>query len=68
MFRSFGSRSLTTLAADAQLALGDVLEAHDHCEQRRLPAARRADEDEELAVADGEVGLVDGSLPSGTAW
>ena len=46
------------LAADLQLALGDVLEADDHVEQRRLPAARRAHEDEELAVADGEVGLL----------
>ena len=39
-------------AADAELAGGDVLEARDHAEGRGLAAARRADEDQELAVLD----------------
>ena len=48
------------LVADAQLALGDVLEPGDHPQRRRLPAARRADEDHELAVGDVEVEVLDG--------
>ena len=47
------------LAADRDLAVGDVLEPGDHPQQRRLSAARRADEDHELAVGDLEVGAVD---------
>ena len=38
--------------ADADLARGDVLEPGDHAQQRRLAAAGRADEDDELAVLD----------------
>ena len=41
------------------LAFGDVFEAGDHPQQRRLSAARRADEDDEFAVGDLEVGAVD---------
>ncbi len=48
------------LAADAQLALGDVFQAGDHVERRGLAAARRADQDDELAVGDVEVNAVDG--------
>ena len=42
---------------DQHLARGDVLEADDHPQQRRLPAARRPDEDHALAVlhVDGDV-------------
>ena len=47
------------LAADPQLALGDVFQAGDHVERRRLPAARRADQDDELAVGDVEVNAID---------
>ena len=42
------------LVADAQLALADVLEPGDHPQRGRLPAPRRADEDDELAVLDLE--------------
>ena len=47
------------LAADAQLARGDVLQAGDHVERRRLPAARRADQDDEFPVGDFQVEVVD---------
>ena len=46
------------LAVDAQLALGDVLQPGDHVEGGRLPAAGRADQDDELAVGDVEVDVV----------
>ena len=46
-------------AADLDRALGDLLEAGDHAQQRRLPAARRPDEDDELAVVDLERDVVD---------
>jgi hypothetical protein len=36
--------------ADPDLAFRDLLETGDHPERRRLPAARRADENHELAV------------------
>ena len=55
------------LAADPQLAVGDVLEPGDHPQRRRLPAARRADEDHELAVGDVEVQLLDGLEAVGVA-
>src|SRR5207249_5546762 len=45
--------------ADQDLAGGHVLEARDHAEQRRLAAAGRADEDQELAVLDLQGDLVD---------
>ena len=41
-------------AADRDRAVGDRLEARDHPQRGRLAAARRADEDEELAVLDVE--------------
>ena len=46
--------------ADADRAAVDVLEAGEHPQRGGLAAAGRADEDEELAVADLEVELVDG--------
>jgi hypothetical protein len=48
------------LAADDQIALRDVLEARDHAQCGRLPAAGRPDEDHELAVADLQVDALDG--------
>ena len=39
-------------AADRDLAAGDVLEPGDHAQQRRLAAAGRADQHDELAVRD----------------
>jgi hypothetical protein len=47
------------LVADAQLALGDLLEAGEHAQRRRLAAAGRADEDHELTVGDVEIQVVD---------
>ena len=41
--------------ADPDDALADLLEAGDHAKRGRLAAARRADEDHELAVVDLEV-------------
>ena len=46
-------------AADRDRAFGDFLEARDHAQQRRLPAAGRPDEDDELAVVDLERDVVD---------
>ena len=44
--------------ADADLSRGDVLEPGDHPQQGRLAAARRPDQDDELAVADVDVDAV----------
>src|SRR5262245_35536747 len=46
-------------SADQQVAGGDVLDPRDHPEQRRLAAARRPDEDQELAVGDIQAHVVD---------
>ena len=46
-------------AVDQDLALVDLLEAGEHPQARRLAAARRPDEHEELAVADLQVQPVD---------
>ena len=46
--------------ADRDRAVGDLLEAGDHPQQRRLAAAGRADQHHELAVRDLERDLVDG--------
>ena len=48
------------LAGDADLAVGDVLEPGDHAQRARLAAARRPDEDDELAVGHVQVELVHG--------
>src|SRR5439155_13049711 len=48
------------LAADANGAGGDLLEAGDHAQRARLAAARRPDEDDELAVADRKIEVGDG--------
>ena len=45
MSRSLGRLLVHDLVADAQLTLGDVLEAGDHPQRGRLPAAGRADGD-----------------------
>ena len=51
--------------ADADLALGDLLEAGHHPERGRLPAARRADENHELAVLCIQREVGDGPRPVG---
>ena len=47
------------LAADEDLAGGRLLEAGNRAQQRRFPAAGRADEDDEFAIADIEVDIGD---------
>jgi hypothetical protein len=47
------------LVADPQLAVADLLEARDHAERGRLAAARRPDEDHQLAVLDREAQVED---------
>ena len=38
---------------------GRQFQPGDHAQRRRLAAARRPEQDEELAVVDGEVGILD---------
>ena len=59
MPRLAGSRSVTSRPAMQDVAGGDVLQPGDHPQQGRLAAARRADEDDELAAFDLEVEVVD---------
>ena len=54
MSRSIGGSSLTIVVADHDVALGDRLEPRDHAQRRRLAAARRADQHDELLVLDLE--------------
>jgi hypothetical protein len=49
--------------ADPDLAVADLLQAGQHPQRRRLPAAGRPDEHHELAVGDLEVEVVDGLRP-----
>ena len=51
--------------ADEQPTAVDALEAGEHPQRRRLAAAGRADQDEELAVVDDEVEA--GRAPGGHA-
>ena len=46
--------------ADADFAGGDFLEPREHAERRALAAAGRADQDDELAVADLEIEIPHG--------
>ena len=55
-----GVEVVDDLAADQDLARGRVLETRHHPQRRRLAAARRPDEDHELAVVDLQVEVVDG--------
>ena len=55
-----GGQRVDGAVADAQLAASDALQARDHPQQRRLRAARRADEDHELAVPHFQVHPVHG--------
>ena len=48
------------VAADQDLAAGDVLEPGDHAQRRRLAAARRAHQHHELVVGDIEVDAAHG--------
>ena len=59
--RQIGHVALT----DRDRSPGRLLEAGDHPQQRRLAAARRPDEHEELAAADGQRDVVDGDHSAG---
>ena len=59
-----GGDRIHGLAADQQLAGGDLLQSCDHAQQRGLAAAGRADEDHKLAVLDGERHVTDGLDPA----
>ena len=59
MSRSRGGEVHDVLAVDQDRALVDVLETSEHPQARRLAAAGRADQDEELAVLYLEVEAVD---------
>ncbi len=49
------------LVADEDRAVRDLFEASDHAQKRRLPASRRADENQELAWRDSEVDVINGA-------
>ena len=50
-----GRHVVDALAVDEHVARGNVLQAGDHAHRRGLTAARRANEDDELLVVNGEV-------------
>ena len=50
-----GSDVVDALAVDEHVTRGDVLQASNHAHRRGLTAARRANEDDELLVVNGEV-------------
>jgi len=50
---------VAALAVDRDLAGGDGLEPGDQAQQRRLSAARRPDEHDELAVVNGQADAAD---------
>ena len=58
MSRSRGGVVVDDAAVDGDLAAGHRLEPGDHPQDRALAAAGRADEHDELAVADLEVDAV----------
>ena len=58
--RSCGATLETSTPFEHHPAAGRLLEAGDHLQQRRLAAAGRAEQGEELASPDREVGLLDG--------
>ena len=60
MSRSFGGHVVDDPVADEDLAVGDVLEPREAAQRGGLAAARRADQDQELAVVDLQVEVVDG--------
>ena len=57
--RLCGGTRETSRALEPDGALGRGLETRDHPQRGRLAAARRAQQREELARGDGEVGFVD---------
>jgi hypothetical protein len=53
-----GAPESHVLAVEQDLSGGRQLQAGDHAQRRRLAAAGRPEHDEELAVRDGEVGIL----------
>ena len=53
------------LVVEPQFALGDVLQPRDHVQRRGFAAAGRAEQDDELLVADLELEIVDGNDVAG---
>ncbi|MNT67085.1 hypothetical protein D3C72_2052020 [compost metagenome] len=49
-------------AVEHERAAVDILQPRDQAQQRGLAAARGADEDDELALLDGEVDALDGAV------
>ena len=68
MSRSFSGTSLITATADEEIAGADVLEPRDHPEGRRLPAAGRPDEHEQLRLCDLEREVLHGLEAVGEAF
>ena len=56
------------MAGDGDGARVGVLESGDQAKRRRLAGAGRAEEDEELAVGDGEIDMASTAVTSGSAW
>ena len=65
MFRSFGGTRLTTRASILICPASDLLETGEAPERRGLPAAGRPNENQELAVLDQEIEVVDGDRTVG---
>ena len=66
--RYFGSTSLTRSVADIDIAGRHLLEPGDHAHGRRLAAAGRSEQDEELLVHDLEVEIGHGDEAAETSW
>ena len=60
MSRFSGGSSFIALAGDDDVARGRALEAGDHAQRRRLAAARRAEQADDLARRDRQIDVVDG--------
>ncbi len=59
ILRWFGLQVGHVLAVDADRPAVGVFEAGDHAQRRRLAAARRAEERDELALVDRDVEVLD---------
>ena len=64
MPRLAGAEVVHALAADEEIARGDVLEPCDEAQQGGFPAAGGPDEDDELAVANVEIDAMDDLHPA----
>ena len=60
MSRSFGRHVVDDVAADQDVAAGDVLQPRDHAQRRRLAAAGWADQHHEFVVGNIEIDAAHG--------